>query len=166
MLSLTEWLIYKRLKKQYTIYTVFIVIILLAITSGCDKKEETDAWSTCYSCTIDSWTGDFSGTTNYFDAQSNSTVEGLEISIEFEETGTDYLTAYVVVPNYYSASISGELSSTYSISFSGTSSSITATIYSKDNEIRINGNSKRYHFKVDSVVIDEVINFEAYKVLN
>jgi len=148
------------LKRLKIILLFFFVLLFLY---NCKKEEDTDDWSNCHTCTVESWKGVFSGKTEHFDAQSGITASDLNITIEFEETATDYLSAYIIVPNYYSATISGDLANTYSVSFAGTSSSISATLYTKDNVLRLNGNSKKFHYKVDSLVIDEVINFEIYK---
>ena len=146
-------------------YTIFFVVLLLVMGSwACkDKEEDKNNWISCYSCSIDSWTGIFEGTTSYFDADTVNVVEDLDITIEFEETASDYLTAYINVPNYFSTAISGEWNSPYSISFAGSNSSLVATLHEKDGDLRLAGNAKKFHFKVDSLIVDEVISFEVYK---
>ena len=146
-------------------YTIFFVVLLFLFSGwACkDKEEDKNTWVSCYTCTIDSWTGIFEGTTSYFDASTMNDVEDLDITIEFEETASDYLTAYINVPNYFSTAISGEWNSPYSISFAGSNSSLVATLHEKDGDLRLAGNAKKFHFKVDSLIVDEVINFEVYK---
>jgi len=136
---------------------------LLFFVSCTKENEEDDGWSNCQSCTIESWKGEFSGKAEHFDAQTDITTNNLNLTIEFEETATDYLTAYILIQNYYSATLSGDLATTYSVSFAGSNSSISATLYTKDNQLRLSGNSKKFHYKVDNLVIEEVINFELYK---
>ena len=145
----------------------FVAIASLMLCPACsDKDKDENSWATCYDCTLDSWTGIFEGNATYFDASTLVEVDGLDITIEFEETATNYLTAYVSVPNYYSSTISGAWTSPYSISFAGSGSSIVATLYNQGGEFMLNGNAKKFHYKVDSLIIDEVVSFEAYKTTN
>ena len=143
--------------------SLLIFIFIVAFTD-CKKDENSgDNWENCYSCTADNWVGWYSGTANYFNAINNTTVSGLSVSVRVEETATDYLTVYLTVPVYYSATVSGSFSSPYVLSFGGSSTSIAALMYIKDNQFRLTGNSKKYHYKVDSLIIEQVINFETYK---
>lgn len=137
---------------------------MLIFSPACDDKDkDDDGWVVCADCTIGSWTGTFAGTATYFNGSNLISTEGVEMTIRFEETGTDYLSAYIVAPNYYSATLSGELNTPYAISFAGSSASLTATLYQKEGSLRIAGSSKKFHYKVDSLVIDESITFEALK---
>ncbi len=145
----------------------FIAVASLILSPACsDKDKEGNNWATCYDCSLDSWKGIFEGTATYFDASTLVEVDGLDITIEFEETANNYLTAYVSVPNYYSSTISGAWTSPYSISFAGSGSSIAATLYKQGEDLMLNGNAKKFHYKVDSLIIDEVVSFEAYKTTN
>jgi hypothetical protein len=146
--------------------SLFAVVSFFLCPACSDEDKEDSNWGTCYDCTLDSWIGAFSGTATHFNASTLVEVDGLDITIEFEETATDYLTAYVSVPNYFSATISGAWTSPYSISFAGSGSSIFATIYKQGEDLMLNGNAKKFHYKVDSLIIDEVVNFDVYKTIN
>lgn len=142
-----------------------LFLLLVTVSVACKEKEgDKNGWTVCNSCTIESWKGTFSGASSYFDAATLSTAENIEITIDFEETATDYLTAYVAVPNYFNATISGELSSSYSISFAGSTSSLNATMQTKEEALKLSGTVKKFHMKIDSLVIDEVVSFEATKI--
>jgi len=147
--------------------TVFLTLILLFSTISCNKSDDdNDGWSSCLNCNLNSWVGTFSGTASYYNAENNTTKEGLGVTIEIMETGTDYLTISINIPNYYSSTISGELTSGYAISFAGSSSSVTGTLYKKDAQLKLTGNAKRFHYKVDSLVIERVVSFETLKAVN
>jgi len=143
---------------------VYLLLLLFIFLSACqDSETDTNSWDACFSCTVDSWTGDFAGTCDYFDAATNSTVNDLPFNLTIEETASEYFTVYIIVPNYYSATISGEFSNPNYISFGGSSVSLSANLYSKESQFRLTGSSKKYHMKVDSLVIDQVLNFESLK---
>ncbi|MCB2220961.1 MAG: hypothetical protein KQI35_11245 [Bacteroidetes bacterium] len=146
--------------------TIFIFTMVALFIVACTKeKDDSNGWSSCFDCTLDSWTGSFTGKTSFYNAVNNSTEEELDITIEVMETGTNYLTISVQVPNHYSANVSGELLSGYSVSFAGSSNSFSATLYKKDDQLQLVGNAKRFHYKVDSLIIERVINFETLKVM-
>ena len=146
------------------IYYLFLFSLLLV---ACQKKEsDENKWDACYSCTVDSWVGEYSGTCEYFNANTNLTVKDISFTLTIEQTATEYLTAYIVVPNYYSTSISGDFNTPNYISFGASSSSLDATMYTSGTQFRLTGNSKKFHYKTDSLIIDEVINFESLKNLN
>lgn len=132
---------------------------------SCEKDEDDgNNWSSCEDCTIESWRGVYQGSANYYDAIQSNSVDGLEATITINETGTNYLTASIQVPGYYSASLSGELTSSYSISFAGSNSSFSATLFKKDGSLKLNGNSKKFQIKVGNVVVEEVVNFDVQKL--
>jgi hypothetical protein len=136
------------------------------VSSCGDKEESGENWHTCSECNLDTWIGSFSGKATYFDAVMMNEITDLEITVEFMETGEDYLMTKVTVPNYYSATVSGEMTSTYSVSFAGSGTSLLGTLYSRydrDSEYRFTGNSKKFHYKGNELVVDEVVSFEVYK---
>jgi hypothetical protein len=59
--------------------------------------------------------------------------------------------------------VSGDFSNPYIISFAGSGSSVTATMYVKDGELKLSGSSKKFHYKVDSLIIDQIVTFETFK---
>ncbi len=135
--------------------------------AGCGDKDKTgDNWKTCSDCTLESWVGSFSGEGIYYDAALGDEAPGLEVTVVFQATGTNYLTASINVPNYFSTTVSGEMVSPYSISFAGSSSSITGTMYkkySRDGEYKFSGSAKKFHFKGDDLIVDEVVTFDVNK---
>jgi hypothetical protein len=146
------------------IFGLFAVLIIL-LFSTCNKEKETDdGWNNCYDCPTGSWIGEFSGTCDYSNYNTNSNATGLPVTISIEETAPEYLTVYVNVTNYYSATVSGSLVSSYIISFAGTSASVTSTLDIKEQDLRLTGNSKKFHLEADSTELDEIINFVVNKV--
>jgi hypothetical protein len=146
-------------------YSIVIpVIVQLVFCSGCNTKDESsNDWKNCYECTTSSWIGKFSGTGNYTKLSDHTSVEGRPVSIEIEETSPDYLFVNFNSPNYISAAIYGSLESNYIISFAGSGSSITASLDIRDQDLKLSGTVKTFHTQADSIVTDELINFETYK---
>jgi hypothetical protein len=140
---------------------------LFLVLAACGEKDDTgEKWRTCSDCTLDSWVGSFSGKATYFDAVLVNEVPDLDATVVFQKTGDIYLTAYVTIPEYFSATMSGGWTSPYSISFAGSGTSVSGTMYTRydrDSEFRFSGNSKKFHYKGNELVVDEVVTFEVYK---
>lgn len=147
-------------KLQY----VFLFFLIFNMVSCTDDKEEDDGWDICTECDFESWLSIYNGTASHYNVNTNKTVENLGIEIEIEETATDYLTVYIKVPEQsYSATLSGDFVTPYSISFASSSKSVSATIYVKENQLRLSGNSKIFSVQSDTVILKEVVNFDVYK---
>jgi len=108
------------------------MLLLSFIFTGCEKNKKDDSgWKNCLECTTESWIGEYSGKCEYNNYNNNTVVSDADVTINIEETATDYLTIYVQVPSLYSTTVSGDLSSSYIVSFAGSGSSVTATMYIK-----------------------------------
>ena len=134
---------------------------------GCSEKDDAgDGWVMCSDCSLDAWIGSFTGKATFYNATLVTEEEDLDITVEFTETATEYLTVYITVPNYYSAAVSGDWTSPYSVSFAGSSTSLDGTMfkrYDRDSALRFSGNSKKFQFKGDSLVVEKVVTFEVFK---
>ncbi|MBL7105830.1 MAG: hypothetical protein ISS18_16015 [Bacteroidales bacterium] len=144
-------------------YFLILGLVIVLPLSGCKKEDSNDDWNCCYECNVGSWAGVFTGSCDVFNANNNSTVENQPVTIEIEETGENYLMVKVSVPGYYSSTVFGSLIDSYYVSFAGTSSSFSGTLYTKKNQLRLTGNAKSYHIESDSVVIEKVVNYETLK---
>jgi hypothetical protein len=51
----------------------------------------------------------------------------------------------------------------YAISFASSTKSIDATMFVKENQLRLTGNSKKFEMVADTIVIKEVVNFNVFK---
>lgn len=143
---------------------LFYLLSLSFIFIGCEKdKEDNSGWENCLECTTESWVGEYSGKGDYNNFNNNTEMKDADVFINIEETANDYLTIYIQVPSLYTATVSGDLSSSYIVSFAGSNSSVTAIMFIKDSELKLTGNSKKFHYKVDSLIIDQVITFETIK---
>jgi hypothetical protein len=138
-------------------------IILVFYSCKQDNKDE-DPWINCTTCTADSWIGEFTGSGDYNNFNNNSSKADVSVTINIEETAPDYLSVYFQAPSYLTFSVSGSLVSSYIISFAGSGSAVTSTMYTRDGTLRMNGSAKKYHFESDTLVTDEIINFEVLKV--
>jgi|GEM_PF-1989424 hypothetical protein len=139
---------------------------LIVVFADCNKdKNNEDQWNFCSQCTVGSWTGEFSGTGNYNNLINHETAQSIPVSVVIEgaEFDPDYLTVYFQSPDYMSLTVSGNFQTAYNISFAGSGTSVTATLYTNGSNLRMSGNAKKFHYKVDSLVTDEIINFEAFK---
>jgi len=150
------------MKFNFKIVTCLLFLLLFAKCSKDDNND--DKWKYCTSCTLDSWIGEFTGTGNYNNLNNNNSASNVPVTITIEETAPDYLTVNFQSPDYMSLNVSGDPESAYIISFAGSNTSVTSTLYTKDGVLRMNGNAKKFHIKTDTLVTDEIINFEAFKI--
>jgi hypothetical protein len=139
-------------------------MMILVSCSGKDDQE-TDGWDTCFDCTTQSWIGIFQGSGTNYNAVNNTTVKDLSVTISISETSPDYLLVTINLPDYYHSTVSGEVMESHYITFSGSNNSISATMYKSDHRLKISGNAKRFHVKVNEIVIEQVVNFDAIKVI-
>lgn len=145
--------------------SLLLLLLISIIQIACDKnKNEEDNWKNCTTCTIDSWVGEYSGKGDYRNFSNGSVMSGVDLSITIEETATDYLTIYFLAPNVFSTTVSGDLATPDIILFAGSSSSVTATMFTKDGVFRLTGSAKKFHYQVDSLIVDQVVTFETTKV--
>ncbi|MEZ5083869.1 MAG: hypothetical protein R2750_10535 [Bacteroidales bacterium] len=142
--------------------SIFCLGIVLFFTT-CKKTDPDDGWESCLDCNITSWIGTYTGTAEYKDFVAGNTTTGLPITIVVSEVGDNYLQVYIHIPNYYSATLSGNFVGTYSISFAGSSYSFSGTMQVKDNTLRLIGDSKYYVEKVNELVIEEAVLYETLK---
>jgi hypothetical protein len=147
---------------KYSYKLLFFLLLLLVSCN--DKAEENDGWEICTECDLDSWLGLFSGTASHYTATSNTTLQGKAIDIEIEETGSEYFTVYVRIPqqNYY-ATLSGNFVQPYAIDFASSTKSINATMLVKGDQLRLSGNSKSFQVNSDTTFIKEVVSFDILK---
>jgi hypothetical protein len=140
-----------------------LMLLLASGLAGCKKDEEPD-WESCYSCTVSSWTGSFKGTGDVYDASAGTTQGGIGITLSFGETGDQYLTAHVVVSGYLNLTLSGTLYVHHSISFASSQSSLNATLYEKDGQLKLSGTVKSFTESGNGdPELDLSVSFEAIK---
>ncbi len=143
---------------------LFLLVSFSFILLACEKKDEnSDGWKYCTECTIESWVGEYTGIGDYNNYNKNATTQDVDVSITIEQTATDYITVYFQAPSYYTTTVSGDLASPDIISFAGSSSSLSATMYIKDGELKLTGNTKKFHYKQDTLIVDQVVTFETIK---
>jgi len=150
-------------KLQYILRLVVFSMLIFDI-EGCKKDVDEEDWRACYNCSFSAWIGSFEGTASYYNGASNSNTDNLQVTVDVMETGENYLTISVQVPNNYYATNSGELTGGYYVNMAGSGNSLSASLYKKDNQIKISGSAKIYHYKVDEIIIDKVVSFDAVKV--
>lgn len=143
---------------------LFLLLSFSFIFTACEKKDEnSDGWQYCTECTVESWVGEYTGMGDYNNFNKNAKTQAVDVSIAIEQTATDYITVYFQAPSYYTTTVSGDLASPDIISFAGSSSSLSATMYIKDGEFKLTGNTKKFHYKQDTLVVDQVVTFETIK---
>jgi len=161
------------MKSKKIIKALLAALIFIFVFTNCNKDEdEDDGWNKCYSCSFNSWRGDYSGTCAYADQNNNiNDMSGLPITITIDSAGVNYLSVLINVENYYSTNISGQFIDPSIVNMAGSSSSFAASLYVKESQMKLSGNSKKFHIEeviengqtVDRIVYDEVITFEILK---
>jgi len=143
-------------------FTILLIFTFALINSCSEKAEKVDEWSDYSSCDIEDWIGIYNGKASHYHNTTNETTENLDIEIEVEQTATNYLCVYLRIENLYTTTLCGDFADPYSISFASSSSSISATMYLKDYQLKLSGNSKKFVQNNDTTVYKETINFEVF----
>lgn len=142
----------------------FVFSLSTFVIIGCGDDEEDEPWDKCYECTADSWIGEFNGTCDYFNYHLNVTREDRSIKVEIAETATNYFEVKIISPENFNATIYGDFVTSQIISFSSSNSSVSATMYVNGQDLKLIGNSKKFHWESDTLLVyDEVVNFEVFK---
>jgi hypothetical protein len=140
-------------------------LILIVVLSFCSKGDVADdGWKDCFECTTEAWIGEFTVANNYSNYTYHSNTNGITISIVIEEIAPKYLLVYFEAPNYFSATISRCLASNFIISYAESGLSITTALDIGGQDLRLYGTTNKFRNVADSAVIDELINFEVYKI--
>ena len=142
--------------------SIFWVGLIILFTT-CKKDDPDDGWEACLDCDITSWIGTFKGTAEFKDYVSGSTTSGLSITITITEISDNYLSVQINIPNYYSATLSGNYVGTYSISLASSNYSFSGNMQKKDNSLRLIGESKYFIIKVNEIITKKIAVFEAEK---
>jgi len=158
--------------KITNVFLAGIIISLFFLSCSKNNEEDNDDWNKCYNCTFDSWKGEFEGTCSYSDLNNNNDMKNLPITITLDSTGENYFYVSIIVVNYYSTNLSGEFVDPSIVNFASSNSSFSSSIYTKDSELKLSGNSKKFHKETEIInndtivitVIDEVVNFETLKI--
>ncbi|GAB4322274.1 MAG: hypothetical protein Kow00127_14900 [Bacteroidales bacterium] len=140
-----------------------ILCLMVLIHFACQKDSDENDWKNCTGCSTGNWLGAWSGPAEHFDAHTSETTSGLTAQLEINETGTDYLTLSFQIPGVFSTTLSGEVHPGDNISLASTSASVLGTLYVNGAQYKIEGTAKKFHYKVDSLIIDQVVTFQAFR---
>ena len=152
------------MKKQYQIATFFLIVffsVVLFSTSGC--KPEKENWQWCNDCTSENIIGNYTGTATHYKYQ-NDTLEYIETKdqeayLKISQEGNQ-LKVQVGVVNLFGVNISGLYNNTYYLTFTGSRTDFSATIYKNEGKIKLVGSAKKLH---SSGYTEELLDFEVFK---
>ena len=142
--------------------TVFFFLLLFLIAS-CSKPDEPD-WTFCDGCPNSEWAGVYEGTGAYYSKFHPDKTENIPVTITITEQ-QDYRIGIVVKsPNKFYASFNGVKDDTeYYFDMAGTEKSIHLSLYKKENEYKLTGNTKKYVTENDTVKVNQSVSFEILK---
>lgn len=144
---------------------LLIVLILSALvfTTGCNK-EDSDSWAYCDGCPLEAWVGEYEGTGEFYDNNTEEYTTNIPSTISIVNTSDNILKIEVLGEDYYSRSFSKiKDDDNYSLDVLGSTASLSLSLSQKSDAYKISGNIKQYHSKKDSVIIDYSFSFEAFK---
>ena len=142
-----------------------LILLIVFVFMSCKKDDPNDGWESCLECNINSWIGIYSGTAEFKDLSAGNTKAGLPVTISVTEIAENYLRVQVQVPNYYASTLSGNYVGSYSISMAGSNYSFSGNLQTKDNSLRLIGESKYFVIKENEIITEEIVVFEALKQL-
>lgn len=146
------------------VVSIVSVIILLSVFAQC--KKETDDWIFC-NCVIDEWIGDYSGSGNYYKGEEVD-AQQVDVQLTIEQIAPENLKIQVVAPDVYTETFYGNKNdSTYYLTINGTSKSLIMNLKVKDNELKLTGTAKNFHWVYDPdstyLVTDKTLAFDVLK---
>lgn len=146
------------------VVSIVSVIILLSIFAQC--KKETDDWIFC-NCVIDEWIGDYNGSSNYYKGEEVD-AQQVDVQLTIEQIAPENLKIHVVAPDVYTETFYGNKNdSTYYLTINGTSKSLIMNLKVKDNELKLTGTAKNFHWVYDPdstyLVTDKTLAFDVLK---
>ncbi|MFK5856934.1 MAG: hypothetical protein QM503_12455 [Bacteroidota bacterium] len=143
---------------------ILLLLVVVLLFSNCKKEEES--WGPCIDCDLSEWAGSFEGTGVYYQESDSSSVLDVPTEITIENTSDTRLKVIVDAGLYFSSTtFIYKTNDDYFIELAGSNSSISLTLYQKNNNYKLSGTSKRYHYNVDTVlVIDQSLSFETFKI--
>lgn len=146
-----------------TLSRISFILLLPLLLLSCKKDEA--GWQRCDSCSNELILGEYSGTaTHYRYTDSVNFVKTVsnEVYLTIKEEGSA-LRLQTGVINLFSADLSGIYNNTYYLSFAGSNQQLNATIWVKDEQIRITGTVKKTALVNNQTVLRELFDFETIK---
>jgi len=147
---------------------LIVLLILVAsflLFSQCKKDEEN--WASCSDCELKVWVGTFNGNGVYYQEVDSTSKIDVATNVIIENTNNTMLKVFVESDNLYSSTTFVNKNDNLSyIELAGSSSSLSLTLTKKDNDYRLSGTSKKYHYEGDTLlIIDYSLSFDVIKVV-
>lgn len=140
---------------------LYSLVFLLIISSVSCKKETVD-WAWCIDCQLTEVLGEYTGTGNYIrftDSIHFIQNSDLDVTLKLIESGSS-LQTFTNVVNVFSSSISGVYDDGYYLQFAGNKQTFNATIWRKENQIKLVGTIKKMDSEGETV---ELLDFEVFR---
>lgn len=142
------------------------LLIGILLFSQCKKEEES--WNFCVDCELGSWIGTFEGNGDYYRESDSSCAMDVPTVITIENTSGTMLEVVVVGDKHFSSStMINKTDNDYFVELAGSNSSLSLTLSKKDNDYKLTGTAKKYHYQGDTLlIIDHSLSYETIKVLD
>ncbi|PKP52965.1 MAG: hypothetical protein CVT92_06270 [Bacteroidetes bacterium HGW-Bacteroidetes-1] len=137
----------------------FLGTLLVAITS-CNKEKES--WEWCNECQSDFISGSYEGIashTRYVDSSNFIETKNKDAYVNIMDNGST-MTVQSGVINLFALTVSGQFQQTYYIEMGNNSMRFSATIWRKDNEVKLVGSAQKFNSNVE---LTEILEFEVFK---
>ncbi len=144
---------------RIVLYT--LIFILAFGTISC--KEETVDWAWCTDCQVTDVLGEYEGSGNHLrftDSIHFIQKNNVDVTLKLSESGSSVLASTNVV-NVFSSSISGVYDDDYYLQFSGNKQTFNATIWRKENQIKLVGTIKKTDSEGETL---ELLDFEVFRL--
>ena len=142
---------------------ITIISLMLLIFGAC-KKNESPTWTFCTNCTLDEWTGSYSGEGDYYNGTADKTELNIPTLVVIENLSGNVLKTTITAEDRLSTSfISTKDDNNHYYSIAGSGKSMDLSLSIKGSEFKLSGTVKLYHINKDTVVIDQSISFDTYR---
>ncbi len=146
---------------------IFLLLAVIAVIfASCHK--ETEQWSYCTDCDIESWIGNFKGNGQYYDTiHYGSEIKDVEIDLNIENIYNQTLKITVSSPHEFSWEFTGQKSDNdYYLNIAGTLQSISLNLYKNDKgDFKFSGVAKKYKYNTTDSTYHTIASatFEVFK---
>ncbi len=143
---------------------IFVLFFTIISFTSCNKNDSAPDWTFCDGCPNSEWAGVYEGTGAYYSKFHPDKTENIPVIITITEQ-QDYRIGIVVKsPNKFYASFNGVKDDTeYYFDMAGTEKSIHLSLYKKENDYKLTGNTKKYVTENDTVKVNQSVSFEILK---
>jgi len=143
---------------------IIVFFFTLFFFVSCGKHVDEPDWNFCNSCANSEWAGVYEGTGTFFSKNNPDKTEDIPITVTITEQQNFRLGIVIKSPNKFYASFNRvKDDAEYFFDMAGTEKSIHLSLYKKEADYKLTGNTKTYVTINDTVYVNRSVSFKILK---